>query len=41
MMLRRKSTRAQERAKRIEAERARNRELRENPGNDCDDPPPF
>jgi hypothetical protein len=31
MMPRRKSTRAQGRAKRIEAERARNREIRENP----------
>jgi hypothetical protein len=41
MMSRRKSTRAQERAKRIGAERARNRDLRENPGNDSDDPPPF
>jgi hypothetical protein len=45
-MPRRKSTRAQDRAKRVDAERARNRELRENPGNDCDDgyfpsrPPP-
>ena len=37
MMPRRKSTRAQDRAKRIDAERARNRELRENPGIDCDD----
>jgi hypothetical protein len=46
MMPRRKSTRALDRAKRIEAERARNREIRENPGNGCDDayfpsrPPP-
>jgi hypothetical protein len=46
MMPRRKSTREQDRAKRVDAERARNRELRENPGNDCDDayfpsqPPP-
>jgi len=46
MMPRRKSTRAQDRAKRIDAERARNQQLRENPGNDCDDayfpsrPPP-
>ena len=45
-MPRRNSTRAQDRAKRVDAERARNRELRENPGNDCDDgyfpsrPPP-
>jgi hypothetical protein len=45
-MPRRNSTRAQDRAKRIEAERARNKELRENPENDCDDayfpsrPPP-
>jgi hypothetical protein len=31
MMPRRKSTRAQDRAKRIEAERARNREIREDP----------
>src|SRR5262245_49243941 len=37
MMPRRKTTRAQDRDKRIDAERARNRELRENPGNDCDD----
>ena len=37
MMPRRKTTRAQDRAKRIDAERARNRELRENLGNDCDD----
>jgi hypothetical protein len=36
MMPRRKNTRAQDRAKRIEAERARNQEMRENPGN-CDD----
>jgi hypothetical protein len=46
MMPRRTSTRAQDRAKRIDAERARNREIRENPGTDCDDayfpsrPPP-
>ena len=36
-MPRRTSTRAQDRATRIDAERARNRELREDPGNDCDD----
>jgi hypothetical protein len=36
MMPRRTTTRARDRAKRIDAERARNRELRENPGNDCD-----
>jgi hypothetical protein len=36
-MPRRKTTREQDRAKRIDAERARNQELRENPGNDCDD----
>jgi len=46
MMPRRTITRAQDRATRIDAERARNRELREHPGNDCDDayfpsrPPP-
>ena len=46
MMPRRKTTRAQDRAQRIDAERARNHEIRENPGNDCDDvdfpsrPPP-
>jgi hypothetical protein len=45
-MPRRKTTRAQDRAKRIDAERARNQELRESTGNDCDDayfpsrPPP-
>jgi hypothetical protein len=45
-MPRRKSTRAQDRAKRIDAERARNQELSENPGECCDDayfpsrPPP-
>jgi hypothetical protein len=43
MMPRRKSTRAQDRAKRIEAERteaerARNREIPENPESACDDP---
>jgi hypothetical protein len=38
MMPRRKSTRAQDRAKRIEAERARNRDIRENPETACDDP---
>jgi Domain of unknown function (DUF222) len=43
MMPRRKSTRAQDRANRIEAERneaerARNREIPENPEIDCDDP---
>jgi len=37
-MPRRKTTREDDRAKRIEAERARNREIRENPGNTCDDP---
>jgi len=37
MMPRRKTTREQDRAKRIDAERTRNQELRENPGNDCDD----
>jgi hypothetical protein len=37
MMPRRTITRAQDRATRIDAERARNRELREHPGNDCDD----
>jgi hypothetical protein len=37
MIPRRKNTRAQDRAKRVVAERARNQELRENPGNDCDD----
>src|SRR5262249_61209347 len=37
MMPRRKSTRAQDRDKRIEAERARNQELRENPETACDD----
>jgi hypothetical protein len=36
-MPRRKTTREQDRAKRIDAERARDQELRENPGNDCDD----
>jgi hypothetical protein len=36
MMPRRTTTRADERAKRIQAERARNRELRENPENDLD-----
>ena len=36
-MPRRKTTREQDRAKRVDAERARNQELRENPGNDCDD----
>ena len=47
MMPRRKATREQHRAKRVEAERARNQELLENPGNDCDDayfpspPPPL
>jgi hypothetical protein len=47
MMPRRKSTREQDRAKRIDAERAGNQELREDgPENDCDDsyfpsrPPP-
>jgi hypothetical protein len=46
MMPRRRSTRAHDRAKRVDAERARNQQLRENPGNDCDDayfpsrPPP-
>jgi hypothetical protein len=45
-MPRRTSTRAHDRAKRIDAERARNRQLREHPENDCDDayfpsrPPP-
>ena len=37
-MPRRKSTRAQDRVKRIEAERARNRELREMSETDCDEP---
>src|SRR4051794_33114472 len=37
-MPRRNSTRAHDRIRRIDAERARNRELRENPENDCDDP---
>jgi hypothetical protein len=47
MMPRRTSTRAQDRIKRIDAERARNRQFRENPENDCDDayfpsrPPPW
>jgi hypothetical protein len=36
MMPRRKSTREQDRAKRIDAERARNREIRENPENTRD-----
>jgi hypothetical protein len=36
-MPRRKATRAQDRAKRIDAERTRNREIRETPENDCDD----
>jgi hypothetical protein len=36
-MPRRKTTRAHDRAKRVDAERARNQEVRENPGNDCDD----
>ena len=46
MMPRRTTTRAHERAKRIETERARNRAIRENPENGCDDayfpslPPP-
>jgi len=52
-MPRRTSTRAQDRAKRIEAERAHNKELRENPENNsgdtyfpsrpppADEPPPF
>jgi Domain of unknown function (DUF222) len=46
MMPRRKTTRAHDRAKRVDAERARNQELRENPGSACDDayfpsrPPP-
>jgi hypothetical protein len=46
MMPRRTTTRADERAKRIHAERARNRELRENPETACPDtyfrsrPPP-
>jgi hypothetical protein len=46
MMPRRKTTREQARAKRIEAERARNREIRETPEKDCHDayfpslPPP-
>ena len=45
-MPRRKRTRAQDRADRVEAERARNQARRENPGKDCDDayfasrPPP-
>ena len=45
-MPRRNSTRAQDRAKRIDIERARNQEIREKPENDCDDayfptrPPP-
>jgi hypothetical protein len=37
MMPRRQSTRAEDRAKRVDAEGARNREFRENPRNDCDD----
>jgi len=37
MMPRRKATREQDRAKRVDAVRARNQELLENPGNDCDD----
>jgi hypothetical protein len=47
MMPRRKSTRAQDRAKRVDDERARTREIRDDPGNDCDDayfpsrPPPL
>jgi hypothetical protein len=46
MMPRRKSTREHDRAQRIEAERARNREIRDNPETACDDayfpsrPPP-
>src|SRR5262249_4178192 len=46
MMPRGKTTREQDRAIRIDAERARNQELRENPENDCEDayfslrPPP-
>jgi hypothetical protein len=46
MMPRRNSTREKDRAKRVEAERARNREIRENPENIWDDayfpscPPP-
>ena len=36
-MPRRKTTREQDRAKRVDAERACNQQLRENPGNDCDD----
>jgi hypothetical protein len=38
MMPRRKTTREQDRAKRIEAERARNREIRETPANSCGEP---
>jgi hypothetical protein len=38
MMPRRKTTRAHDRAQRIEAERARNQQLREHPENTCDDP---
>jgi len=38
MMPRRKTTRAHDRAQRIDAERARNREARENPENGCDRP---
>jgi hypothetical protein len=37
MMPRRKTTREQDRAKRIEAERARNQETRENPENTSHD----
>jgi hypothetical protein len=46
MMPRRKTTREQDRAKRIEAQRARNREIRETPEKACEDayfpslPPP-
>jgi hypothetical protein len=46
MMPRRTTTRAHERAQRIQAERARNREIRDNPETACDDgyfpsrPPP-
>jgi hypothetical protein len=46
MMPRRTSTRVQDRANRIDAERARNHEFRHNLENDCDDayfptrPPP-
>jgi hypothetical protein len=36
MMPRRKSTRAQDCAKRVDAKRACNREIRENPENGCD-----